>query len=184
MAVAEKSDTKAKIMDVAEKAITAAGYGAFSFRDIADKIGIKSASVHYHFPTKGDLAAAVMKRYTEVFSSQLPGPDNDILDPKYMLNGFIDGFKQKIVEQQNMSLCTMLTADKALLPDRVCRELEAFYQVKLSWLTKVFMRLEDISEKEADLRACQLLASLHGASVLVQATGKIDYFEKAVAIWR
>jgi TetR/AcrR family transcriptional repressor of nem operon len=27
-----------------------AGYGGFSFRDLAAEIGIKSASVHHHFP--------------------------------------------------------------------------------------------------------------------------------------
>ena len=59
------ADRRSAILDVAERRIRAHGYNGFSFREIADEIGIKSASVHYHFPTKADLAAAVAKRYRE-----------------------------------------------------------------------------------------------------------------------
>ncbi|WP_157628311.1 helix-turn-helix domain-containing protein, partial [Ensifer sp. BR816] len=46
-------------MDAAEERIRRAGYSGFSFREIAADVGVKSASVHYHFPTKERLAAAV-----------------------------------------------------------------------------------------------------------------------------
>lgn len=177
-------DTKSRIMDCAEQAIVQSGYGAFSFRDIAEAIGIKSASVHYHYPTKGDLAVAVMTRFTEAFRALLPDPSLETLEPRVMLDGFIDGFKKKIVEQHNMSLCTMLTADKHLLPESVCEALAEFYEVKLCWLTQVFVRLDNLSEEKARVKAGQLLASLHGASVLVQATGDVGWYEKAVALWR
>ena len=39
-----------------------AGYGGFSFHDVAVEIGIKNASVHHHFPTKATMAAAVARR--------------------------------------------------------------------------------------------------------------------------
>lgn len=29
------------------------GYNGLSFRELAKEVGIKSASIHYHFPTKG-----------------------------------------------------------------------------------------------------------------------------------
>src|SRR6478752_8675700 len=38
-------------MDLAESHMRVAGYAGFSFRDLAAEIGIKSASVHHHFPT-------------------------------------------------------------------------------------------------------------------------------------
>lgn len=180
----EKNDTKTNILDAAERFIVQGGYNAFSFRDIAEAVGIKSASVHYHYPTKGDLAAAVMIRYTENFSALLPDPSNESLNPKKMLNGFIDGFKTKIVDHRNMSLCTMLTADKCTLPEEVCTALAAFYDVKIEWLTKVFMRLESIQEDHAKGRSIQFLSTLHGASVLVQATNQIAFYETAVEAWR
>ncbi|BFM50089.1 TetR/AcrR family transcriptional regulator [Marinomonas sp. THO17] len=181
---AEKVDTKSKIMDLAEQYIIAGGYGAFSFRDIAEQIGIKSASVHYHFRTKGDLASAVMKRYTKEFASQLPDPMTSEFEPHAMINGFIDGFKAKVIDQKHMSLCTMLTADKEALPEEVRESLAVFYEVKLQWLQQVLSRLPTLSADEPKTAAVRLLACLHGASVLVQATGKEDCFEQVVSAWR
>ena len=43
----------------------AGGFGGFSFREIAADVGIKSSSVHYHCPTKQDLAAAIIRRWAE-----------------------------------------------------------------------------------------------------------------------
>ncbi|UTV99615.1 TetR/AcrR family transcriptional regulator [Marinomonas rhizomae] len=180
----DKNDTKTKIMDTAEGFIVQGGYNAFSFRDIAEAVGIKSASVHYHYPTKADLVSAVMARYTESFSIQLPDPTDESLDPKIMINGFIDGFKAKIVDQRDMSLCTMLTSNKATLPEAVCIELAAFYQLILDWLTHVFVRLDKVDKNAGFMKASQLLASLHGASILVQGTNQPDFFNHALSDWR
>jgi len=179
-----KNDTKSKIQDVAERFIIQGGYGAFSFRDIAESVGIKSASVHYHYPTKGDLVAAVMARYTHDFSQVLPDPCDEGLDAKDLLYGFIDGFKAKVVTQGNMSLCTMLTSDKPILPESVSHELAIFYRLKLDWLMQVLVRLEQTSKEEALIKASQLLACLHGASLLVQGTNDPTFFDRALSDWR
>lgn len=178
-----KVDTKSKIQDVAERFIIQGGYGAFSFRDIAEAVGIKSASVHYHYPTKSDLVAAVMARYTHDFSQMLPDPHDEELDAKQLLHGFIDGFKAKVVTQGNMSLCTMLTSDKPILPELVSGELATFYELLLTWLSKLFVRLDLSNDIEAMIKASQLLASLHGASILVQGTGDTEYFDNVMMPW-
>lgn len=182
--VIDKVNTKSKIQDVAEGFIIKGGYDSFSFRDIAEAVGIKSASVHYHYPTKGDLVAAVMARYVTHFSSQLPDPLSVELNPIEMLHGFIDGFKVKVVDQGNMSLCTMLTWNKSVLPSVVCEELASFYNIILEWLTKVFMRLDSVNDENAQLKAHQLFACLHGASILAQGTNNAQCFDQAIAYWR
>ena len=48
-----------EILNVAESMIRVAGFNGFSTRDVANAVGIKSASVHYHFPTKADIGVAV-----------------------------------------------------------------------------------------------------------------------------
>jgi AcrR family transcriptional regulator len=55
-------ETAERLMDLAEVHIRSAGYDGFSFRALAAEIGIKSASVHHHFPTKATKAAAVARR--------------------------------------------------------------------------------------------------------------------------
>ena len=46
------SETAEQLMDLAEAHIRNAGYGGFSFRDLAAESGIKSASVHHYFPPR------------------------------------------------------------------------------------------------------------------------------------
>jgi TetR/AcrR family transcriptional repressor of nem operon len=59
--------TAERLIDLAEAHIRNARYGGFSFRDLGAEIGIKSASVHHHFPTKASMAAAVARRYGDRF---------------------------------------------------------------------------------------------------------------------
>jgi TetR/AcrR family transcriptional repressor of nem operon len=66
----EFSEKASEIMDAAERRIRTSGYNGFSFRQIAADVGVKSSSVHHHFPTKPALAAAVARRYTDRFEGQ------------------------------------------------------------------------------------------------------------------
>jgi len=57
----QRSDTAEQILDLAETLIQTRGYSAFSYQDIADSLGIRKASIHYHFPSKTDLGIAVVE---------------------------------------------------------------------------------------------------------------------------
>src|SRR5271166_69712 len=47
------------ILQSAEARMRVGGFHACSFREIANDVGIKSASVYYHFATKAELGAAM-----------------------------------------------------------------------------------------------------------------------------
>ena len=66
------------ILDVAERRMRMSGYNAVSFRDIAGEIGIKSASLHYHFPKKADLGLALVERYSDNLRSALLARNNAV----------------------------------------------------------------------------------------------------------
>jgi len=65
---------KEALLNAAESKARLGGYSNFSFRELANEVGIKSASVHYHFPTKEDLGTELAKRYTEYFLHVIGGP--------------------------------------------------------------------------------------------------------------
>lgn len=54
-------DTRNTIVHLADHLIREKGYNAFSFKDISQTVGIKTASIHYHFATKTDLGIAVIR---------------------------------------------------------------------------------------------------------------------------
>src|SRR6516162_2185928 len=71
------SETAGRLMDLTEAHIRNAGYGGFSFRDLAAESGIKSASAHHHFPTKATMAAAVARRYGDRFLAAVARRPNE-----------------------------------------------------------------------------------------------------------
>lgn len=54
-----------EILQTADQLMMEKGYNAFSFYDIAEKVGIKTASIHYHFPAKKDLGIAIISQHKE-----------------------------------------------------------------------------------------------------------------------
>jgi TetR/AcrR family transcriptional regulator, transcriptional repressor for nem operon len=74
------------------------GYHAASFRDIAAAVAIKSASVHYHFPTKEDLGAAVLRRYLDRTLATLGDPLDPEQSPQALLNTYVALFRRALEE--------------------------------------------------------------------------------------
>lgn len=54
------ADTRSELVTVATELVMTRGFASFSFQDLADRVGIRKASIHYHFPSKADLGVAVV----------------------------------------------------------------------------------------------------------------------------
>ncbi|MGT2440988.1 G/U mismatch-specific DNA glycosylase (plasmid) [Bradyrhizobium betae] len=103
------SETADRLMDLAEARIREAGYRGFSFRDLAAEIGIKSASVHHHFPTKAGMAAAVARRYGERFFELVGRREGETPDDVIEMYRAI--FRQEIERDGRMCLNGILGAE-------------------------------------------------------------------------
>ncbi|WP_117234704.1 TetR/AcrR family transcriptional regulator [Vibrio maerlii] len=62
-----RSNTKEKILDVAESLFAEHGFKDTSLRTITSKANVNLASVNYHFGDKKTLVRAVLNRYLEAF---------------------------------------------------------------------------------------------------------------------
>src|ERR1700753_3873142 len=110
------SDVSVAIMDAAERRMRSGGFNGFSFREIAVDVGVKSSSVHYHFPTKEKLAAAVVRRYTdrnsEVMDLKLQNEPNPV-------KAYVETFRETINSPSRMCPCSVLAAALLDLPSEV-----------------------------------------------------------------
>lgn len=61
------SDTKDKIVELADHLVRTKGFNAFSYKNIADPMEIRNAAIHYHFPAKADLGISVIENEMERF---------------------------------------------------------------------------------------------------------------------
>lgn len=170
-----------EIQDVAENFVRKGGYKAFSFREIAKHVGIKSASIHYHFPTKEDLAVAIAKRYTDRFNEALLGISES--DKQITLvagiEGFIALFRTALIDDGRMCLCGALAVEADDLPVKVRAEARRFFEQNLAWLTHLFMNslFSEMSERQAQQQSCRILAMLEGAMMIAQILEDHSQFE-------
>ena len=63
--MAKASDTRTRIMDIAEAAVLAKGFDATSIDEIVAAAAITKGGFFYHFPDKAALAEALIARYIE-----------------------------------------------------------------------------------------------------------------------
>src|ERR1700712_5137887 len=130
-------DTRAAIMTTARLMVQARGYNALSFRDIAGEVGVKSASVHYHFPTKGDLAAALVRQYIDDVESGLAHLLTQSKDPKELMRRYTGVFRAALENDNRMCLCGMMAAEFSDIPEGARGEVERFAKVNIAWLSAI-----------------------------------------------
>lgn len=62
-------DTRARILEAGRALLQGRGYTGFSFADVAERVGVRKASLHHHFPSKEDLVVALIGEYRETFAA-------------------------------------------------------------------------------------------------------------------
>lgn len=179
-----RSATASRLLDAAEALAQTRGYNGFSYADVAADVGITTASLHYHFPTKADLGRALVERYTATFASALlevAGAGNDALG---RLRGYA-GLYERVLTAGRMCLCGMLAAEYATLPSPVQRAVRGFFDANDAWLTDVFAqgRARGTLAFSGSARdAAQVWTStLEGALLLARSYGDPARFTTAVA---
>lgn len=178
-------DTKQAIMNAARTAVQARGYSGLSFRELAKEIGIKSASIHYHFPTKGDLGAALARRYTEdavvAFDEFLDASRS----PKVCIKNYTDVFRSALVNNNRMCLCGIMAVERDDLPNKVRTEVDRFTDVNVRWLIKVLsLEKSGASETAIQRRALAIFAAIEGAQLVARGRGDVALFDQTVEAYR
>ena len=130
-----------EILSVAQDLVQTKGYNGFSYRDIAATIGIKSASIHYHFPTKGDLGRNVTAQYRNAFAQALQVLLASTDSARERIEGYAALFRATLVEQKRLCMCGMLAGEVETIPDEVKVEVACFFKEQTVWLASVFSQV-------------------------------------------
>ena len=161
------SDMKTAIMDAAERRIQLGGFGGFSFREVAADVGIKSASVHYHFPTKDDLGAAVLRRWSEHTSEVV---DEELKKDPDPVKAWTKAFRGTARSDARMCPCTVLGAASQDLPVRVAKEVKNFFKM---------CQKKMIAQGVSPAGAANLLSTITGALVVANALRDAAEYDRA-----
>ncbi|HUX86405.1 MAG TPA: TetR/AcrR family transcriptional regulator [Chloroflexota bacterium] len=130
-------NTAERILETAFELMQTRGYNAFSYADVAERVGIRTASIHYHFPAKSDLAREVCAHYRTALIATLAAIDRDLTDPADRLQRFVALQGRGLDHRPPMCLCALLAAECPTLPEEVNVEVRGFLSDQETWLTRV-----------------------------------------------
>jgi TetR/AcrR family transcriptional repressor of nem operon len=175
-------ETRDFVLNVAQEFVQTRGFNAFSFRDVSERVGIKTASIHYYFPTKAELCRALIARQREQVGAALAEIDLEEADPKRKLTRYVSVFRKTLEVGNRMCLCGMLAADFATLDPPIVEDLRRSFEDHEAWLTQVLeagmrsgaLKFSGNPRDEARL----LVSSLEGAMLIARAFEDATRFEE------
>jgi TetR/AcrR family transcriptional repressor of nem operon len=178
------TNAKEAILEAARRTAQAHGYSGLNFRELADEVGIKAASIHYHFPSKADLGAAVAKRYWEDSAAVLEALWAESSDPVRCLRQYPDTFRKSLESGNRICLCSFMSAEYDDLPEPVKKEVLAFADVNVAWLTRVLSAATEMSTNESEQRARAIFAAVAGAQLMARSRSDISVFDALIDSYR
>jgi TetR/AcrR family transcriptional regulator, transcriptional repressor for nem operon len=174
------TNAREAILEAAKRAAQAHGYSGLNFRELAAEVGIKGASIHYHFPTKADLGAAVAKRYWEDSAAVLESLWTESSDPVRCLRQYPDTFRKSLENGNRICLCSFMSAEYDDLPEPVKKEVLAFADVNVAWLTRVLAAATEMNAEESEQRARAIFAAVSGAQLMARSRAEISVFDALI----
>ncbi len=182
-----RSKTAEEILDIAEMLIQTRGYNAFSFQDISDRLGIRKASIHYHFASKTVLGVAVVERYSDGFTEALQAVETDESKSAMdMFDCYTGPYREFADTPDRVCLCGALAGEILALPVEMRERVEAFFEMHLAWLTRIVAR--GVKRKEfkigitAEQMARTMFSALQGALLVKRTTGDATQMNDVIGV--
>ena len=89
--------TAERILDTAQALAQVRGYNGFSYADISAELGIAKPSIHYHYPSKAQLAEALIARYRRRFAAARREVGDAAAGVRERLTGYARLYAQEIL---------------------------------------------------------------------------------------
>jgi TetR/AcrR family transcriptional regulator, transcriptional repressor for nem operon len=178
------TNSKEAILAAARQSAQAHGYSGLNFRDLADAVGIKAASIYHHFPSKADLGAAVARRYWEDTTADLDAMLAEASDPVRALRQYPQIFRRSLESDNRLCLCSFMSAEYDDLPEPVKKEVQAFADVNVAWLSEVLSAAGVVGPEKSEERARAIFAAVAGAQLMARSRSDISLFDTLIDCYR
>ncbi len=168
--------TKQQITLLADEFIRSGGYNAFSYSDISKPLGIKNAAIHYHFPSKADLALEVVHFHELSFDrfTERVNEKSALQKIKLFLN-----FYTSIQQTGRICVIGAFATDWGAMNEEIKESMTSFTQKVIEWITASLDEgLKDETIELSDTpnsEALTILTNIFAATQLSRITGS-DHF--------
>lgn len=181
-----RRDTRTDILELAETLFHERGFNGFSYQDIADKLGVKSAAIHYHYPSKADLGVAIIQRMRDLIRRAHDNFETQGTDPRAGLEAYFAYYLQHLCHKCH-SICTVgiMAAELNTVPDVMRSEAQGLVRDIHELLTHMLTLgrergLLTFQGAPKD-RAIAVVCTVGGATQFARIAERPDILETAIA---
>ncbi len=171
--------TRDSIVALAENYIQLNGYNAFSYHDIATKLGVKNAAIHYHFPKKEDLLKAVLAKSERHFNNMVQVSQRMDRTHTEKLYRFLKIYDDNLNRTNRVCLMGALATGLFTIPDHLHPALHQLVVAMKLWLVQILEGARDNGEftfeGQSEDRAALICSTMAGALQLARVLGNGEY---------
>lgn len=177
------TNTREKILFIAEELIQKVGISAMSYQDISNAVGIKKASIHHHFPKKDDLVHELLNNSSSIYEEKyLMIMQKDISTDKKLEE--ITNIYATSLKEGKICLIGMLSINTNLIVNNTNELLSNTIEKTEELFSSIFEQGQKdgtlVNKLSARQSASIFLSSLLGLQITSRVDMKIADFEVAV----
>lgn len=173
------STTQVKILEEGQDLLQRAGFFGLSLQDLADRIGIKKASLYSHFRSKEDLAISLIENYQSQFELWCEGFANDA--PEYQLERYFNIF-ERYLKSGKVCPASALSLDSRELPVRIKKRFREFLDQQHLWIETVIangQRKGVFNQLRTANEYTQIIFNqIIGAQLVSRLQDNLDYYSR------
>jgi len=131
------TDTRQRILDVAQDLVQRLGPNGMSYQDISAAVGIRKASIHYHFPAKEDLLVALVEQFGRNALAAVDGVIADGGSASAQMKRVIGLEEGQVRDGRKACLFAMVTAESEKPHSRPMDEVRRYVDQFVDRLAKI-----------------------------------------------
>src|SRR6202041_1292641 len=102
-------------------------------------------------------------------------------DPVRALRQYPQIFRRSLESDNRLCLCSFMSAEYDDLPEPVKKEVQAFADVNVAWLSKVLSAAGVVGPEKSEERARAIFAAVAGAQLMARSRSDILLFDELIA---
>lgn len=187
--------TRARILDTAERLVLERGFAATSIDEVIAGSGSSKGAFFHHFPTKNNLARALLSRYAaadvDTLRSFMAAAEEEADDPAGQVIAFVRLFEEAgdaIVAEQPSCLYVSFVNERQLAQDGTA---EMIVDAIVAWRTTLRDKLEAATARrpprpaiDLDALADHVFVTFEGAFILARATSDGSHMRRQLRVLR
>ena len=181
------TDTRKLILRTAREMVLTRSYLGLTFQDLADRVGIRKASLYHHFASKEALGLEVVADSLTKFETWCDSVSDRA--PAQQILAYVRMFRDLIGAGSRVCPVAAFGSEWDCIEPELRKAVQTFHRAQLNWLTRKAAHLEQFAHidtgpsKEAQARqwAAQLNATVQGAMVNARLYNGPAIFDAAVA---